>query len=64
MNNNRKFAPVCFTDASQDGMCATVYVRYECNTGKFDIGLVTAKTKVALGKKATMPYLELCTSLL
>ena len=59
-----KFTLVCFTDASQEAMCAAVYLRYEAATGEVDAGLIAAKTKVSPVKKLTMPRLELCATLL
>ena len=59
-----KFTLVCFADASQEAMCAAVYVRYEGRSGSIDTGLLTAKTKVSPTKTATIPKLELCSALL
>ena len=55
---------ICFTDASQEAMCAAVYIRYEAESGEVDVGLIAAKTKVAPVKPTTMPRMELCASLL
>ena len=64
INEDGKFTLICFTDASQEAMCAAVYLRYETSTGEIDVGLIAAKTKVSPVKATTMPRLELCASLL
>ena len=55
---------VCFADASMNGMCAAVYVRFEAASGEVSTGLLTSKTKVAPAKSESIPRLELCASLL
>ena len=64
VSKNGKFILICFTDASEEAMCAVVYIRFESSSGEVDIGLITSKTKVTPAKKATMPKLELSASLL
>ena len=64
INKNGRFILICFTDASEQAMCAVVYIRYESSTGEVDLGLITSKTKVTPAKKTTMPRLELSASLL
>ena len=64
VSTNGKFSLICFTDASEQAMCAVVYIRYESNTGEVDLGLIASKTKVTPAKRATMPRLELSAALL
>ena len=64
ISQDGKFTLVCFTDASQEAMCAAVYIRYEATTGEVDAGLIAAKTKISPVKTLTIPRLELCASLL
>ena len=63
-NEAGKHTLICFTDASQEAMCAAVYLRHETESGEVDVGLIAAKTKVAPVKTTTMPKLELGAALL
>ena len=49
-----------FCDASEDAYVAVIYSLSQDGFGRFHIGLVMAKTKVAPLKRLTIPRLELC----
>jgi len=49
-----------FSDASENGYAAVVYLRMIDTFGNVQVSLVTAKTKLAPIKKLTIPRLELC----
>lgn len=53
-----------FSDASQQGYGACVYVRSEWRSGKITVKLLTSKSRVAPLKSITMPRLELLGNLL
>lgn len=53
-----------FCDASQYAYAAVVFFRIESITGEVSCKLISAKTKVAPIKQATLPRLELCGALL
>ena len=55
---------VCFTDASQLGMCAVVYVRSYDQLGKTHARLLAAKTRVAPTQSQSIPRLELTAALI
>ena len=49
----------CLTDASQQAMCACVYIRSVWPNGSIEVRLLIAKTRVAPVKAQTLPRLEL-----
>ena len=49
----------CFSDASEKGYAASVYVRFIYEDGRIDVKLVASKTKVAPLKKQSIPRLQL-----
>lgn len=53
-----------FSDASEKAYAACLYIRNKENLGKIIIGLLCAKTRVALHKKISLPHLELCEAVL
>ena len=59
-----KYMLICFSDASGNAMCASIYIRYETVCGVVSVGLLTAKTRVSPSKVLTMPRLELCAALM
>lgn len=54
----------CFTDASQVGYGACVYVRSTNSDGKHEIYILCSKSRVAPIKPTSIPKLELCGALL
>ena len=63
-DNVGRFSLVCFSDASKDGMCAAVYIRFQPEKGEASVGLLASKTRVSPAKAITIPRLELCAALL
>ncbi|XP_054272893.1 uncharacterized protein LOC128993159 [Macrosteles quadrilineatus] len=49
-----------FSDASECGYAACVYLRAEDSSGNVNVNLLIAKSKVAPLKRVTIPRLELC----
>ena len=64
-NNKGNYSLICFTDASNEAMCAAVYIRFQAADGEsIKVGLVVAKTKLPASKSQTIPRLELYAALL
>ena len=55
---------ICFSDASGNAMCASIYIRHVSISGEVSVGLLTSKTRVSPSKVLTMPRLELCATLM
>ncbi|KAJ8895311.1 hypothetical protein PR048_000636 [Dryococelus australis] len=53
-----------FTDSSEKGYAAVIYLRIVSVSGVVSTRLLLAKSKVAPLKKVTLPCLELCTALI
>ena len=53
-----------FSDASITSYGACIYIRTKSSSGKCDIKLLCAKSKIAPLKIITLPRLELCAALL
>ena len=59
-----KYMLICFSDASGNAMCASIYIRHVSVSGEVSVGLLTSKTRVSPSKVLTMPRLELCAALM
>ncbi|GFQ72581.1 integrase catalytic domain-containing protein [Trichonephila clavata] len=64
VDSDNQFHLFGFSDASEKAYAAAIYCRSVSDTGKINVQLIIAKTRVAPLKNVSLPRLELCGALL
>ncbi|GFY33090.1 gag-pol protein [Trichonephila clavipes] len=64
VDSDNQFHLFGFSDASEEACAAAIYCRSVSDTGKINMQLIIAKTKVAPLKPVSLPRLEMCGALL
>ncbi|GFY79730.1 cytochrome P450 2E1 [Trichonephila inaurata madagascariensis] len=64
VDSDNQFHLFGFSDASEKAYAAAIYCRSVSDTGKINVQLIIAKTRVAPLKPVSLPRLELCGALL